>query len=136
MDFHSPEYTEGVIKFNVKFKPAAPLPEGEIAELNTWRQMMYTRKLIGQDKRLPGTGGYGNISRRLPPFDAPPQIRFLITGTQTGSIADLTAEHYATILACYPEENRLVVWVVDLANWGANLGRHHQHPEDQHSVRY
>lgn len=108
MGSHSPDYTEGVIKFNAQFKPAPPLPEDEVEELNAWRQMMYTLKLIGQDKRLPGNVGYGNISRRLPPYDAPPpRIRFLITGTQTGSIPRLTAAHYATILACYPEQNRL-----------------------------
>lgn len=108
MESHSPDHTEGIIKFKVKFKPTPPLPEKEVQDLNAWREMMHSLQLIGQDKRLPGYVGYGNISKRLPPFDSPPpDIRFLITGTQTGGIAHLTAEHYATILACYPEENHL-----------------------------
>lgn len=108
MDPSAPDHIEGVIKFNAQFKPAPPLPAEQVEDLNGWRQVMHLLHLIGQDKSLPGFVGYGNISKRLPPFDAPPpRIRFLITGTQTGGIPNLTPEHYATIMACYPEDNRL-----------------------------
>ena len=53
--------------------------------------------------------GFGNISRRLPPFDAPQnERRFVISGTQTGNLADLLPEHYAVVSAYYPAQNLIV----------------------------
>lgn len=100
---------EGVIKFQLDFTVAAPVPAAEIAEINQWRALLYQHKLIGQDPTRYGGYGYGNLSVRLAPFDAPPtQRRFLISGSQTGDIAELGAEHYAIVSECYPEENRIV----------------------------
>ena len=33
---------------------------------------------------------------------------FVISGSQTGGIPDLSEQHYAVVLDIYPEENRLV----------------------------
>jgi ribulose-5-phosphate 4-epimerase/fuculose-1-phosphate aldolase len=100
---------EGVIKFHLDFTPAPPLPDLEIAEINQWRAILYQHKLIGRDPARYGGYGYGNLSVRLAPFDAPaPLRRFLISGSQTGDLAELGPEHYTVVSACYPAENRLV----------------------------
>ncbi len=100
---------EGVIKFQLDFTPAPPLSTAEIAEINHWRAILYAHKLIGQDPARYGGYGYGNLSVRLPPFDAPPPLRrFLISGSQTGHLAVLGPAHYTVVDACYPDQNRLV----------------------------
>lgn len=100
---------EGVIKFDLDYTPGPPLPAHELDELNAWRAILYARKLIGQDPVRYGGYGYGNLSRRLTPFDAPPtQRRFVISGTQTGDLAELGPQHYALVLGCEPERNRIV----------------------------
>ncbi len=100
---------EGVIKYQLWFLQAAPLPEEPLRELNAWRRLLYLTRLIGQDPDRYEGYGYGNISQRLPPFDAPPQARpFVITASQTGGLPELTGEHYALVRACYPAENVVV----------------------------
>ena len=100
---------EGVVKYRCDFTAAPALLFGELTELNAWRKLMVITGLIGQNPNRYGGYGYGNISRRL---DA--EVRsdglhpFVITGTQTGGKADLTAEDYVTVNACYVAENRLV----------------------------
>lgn len=94
--------TEGVIKFQLDFTPAPALPFEELRGLNGWRKMMFLLDLIGQHPNRYGGYGYGNISRRLN------ETRFVISGTQTGGLPELAAEHFATVLACYPHQNRLV----------------------------
>ncbi len=100
---------EGVIKFDLEYTPGPPLPAHELDELNAWRAILHARHLIGQDPLRYGGYGYGNLSGRLAPFDAPPNARrFAISGTQTGHLAELGPEHYAIVLACTPEHNRIV----------------------------
>ncbi|MFN3983292.1 MAG: class II aldolase/adducin family protein [Caldilinea sp.] len=100
---------EGIVKYRCDFTLGPALPFSELSELNAWRKLMVITRLIGQDPNRYGGYGYGNISRRL---DA--QVRsdglhpFVITGTQTGGKADLTAEDYVVVTACYAMENRLV----------------------------
>ncbi len=100
---------EGVIKFQLDFTPAPPLPAAPLAELQSWRTTLYQHKLIGQDPARYGGYGYGNLSHRLAPYDAPPHLRtFVISGSQTGDLAQLGPEHYAVVDACYSTENRIV----------------------------
>lgn len=100
---------EGIIKFALEFRPAPPLPAAALRETNAWRRILYLLHLTGRDPARYDGLGYGNLSQRLEPFDAPPaQRRFVISGTQTGGLADLGAEHYTTVLEAYPDENRLV----------------------------
>lgn len=94
--------TEGVIKYQLDYTPASPLPAEQVREINAWRKILYLLQLIGQDDNRYGGYGFGNISRRL---DGP---RFVISGTQTGHLPELTAAHYATVVACDPAQNRLV----------------------------
>lgn len=100
---------EGIVKYRCDYTPGPALPHGAITELNAWRKLMVIAELIGQAPNRYGGYGYGNISCR-----ADTQVRddgqrpFVITGTQTGGKADLTAEDYVTVNACYATENRLV----------------------------
>jgi len=100
---------EGVIKYQLDYTPAPALPAAQLAELNAWRQILYMTHLIGQDTARYGGYGYGNISCRLDLADAPDgQHRFVVTGTQTGGMADLCAEDYVVVTGCYPTINKLV----------------------------
>ena len=93
---------EGVIKYQLEYTSAPALAAEHVRELNAWRKILYLLQLIGQESDRYGGYGFGNISQRVD------KQRFVISGTQTGYLADLTAEHYATILECYPAQNRLV----------------------------
>lgn len=109
MSKHEASKNEGIIKYHLEFTPAPPLPAAEIEEINLWRDKLYQLKLIGQDPARYGGYGYGNLSMRLAPFDAPPNQRpFLISGSQTGHLPKLGPEHYTVVTECYPAENRLV----------------------------
>lgn len=100
---------EGVIKFQLEYTPG-PAPEAAwLRELNAWRTILVVNRLIGQDPARYDGYGFGNLSRRLPPWDAPPHARpFVISGTQTGHLAELSPEHYTTVLACDPAANRVI----------------------------
>jgi ribulose-5-phosphate 4-epimerase/fuculose-1-phosphate aldolase len=100
---------EGVIKFQLEFTQTAPLPAANLVVINKWRAMLYQQQLIGQDPARYGGYGYGNLSLRIAPFDTIPALRqFIISGSQTGDLAELGPEHYTVVTECYPEENRLV----------------------------
>jgi L-ribulose-5-phosphate 4-epimerase len=92
---------EGVIKYRLDYHLApAQIIEG-FAELNAWRSLLWRLGVIGQDDARYGGLGYGNLSLRLNDGG------FLITGTQTGHLPQLTAEHYAYVRQARPEENYL-----------------------------
>lgn len=100
---------EGITKFNLHFSPAAPLPFDQLREINAWRRILFQLRLIGREADRYGGFAYGNISRRLAPFTGPAHKRaFLITGSQTGGLAQLGGEHFAVVLECDPEGNRIV----------------------------
>lgn len=100
---------EGVLKFQLEFTQNQTVSPDDLKEINAWRKIVYLLQMIGQDPDRYGGYGFGNISQRLAPFDAPRHRRpFVISGTQTGGLAELTAEHYAVVRECYPQENRLV----------------------------
>ena len=94
--------TEGVIKYQLEYTTAPSLPAEHVREINAWRKILYLLQLVGQDESRYGGYGFGNISQRLD------KQRFVISGTQTGALPDLTPEHYAIVLACHPAQNRLV----------------------------
>lgn len=100
---------EGVIKFQLKYEAAPPLPGELLREISAWRTLMYQTQLIGQDPGRYGGFGFGNISMRLTPYYAPAERRrFVISGTQTGGLVELTPEQYATVLEFHPAENLVV----------------------------
>ncbi len=98
---------EGVIKFKLHYTPSAGLPLGDevlstaVSALNGWRTLCRRLDLIGQDPVRYDGYGFGNISQRV-------ADSFLISGTQTGHVAQLTAEQYALVTACDPAHNQ--VW--------------------------
>jgi hypothetical protein len=102
-------HQEGVVKFQLRYTPAAPVDLSACPELNAWRRIMFLTRLIGQDPARYDGYGYGNISQRVGPWDAQPaQRRFIISGTQTGGLTELTGEHYAMVTECRPEANTIV----------------------------
>jgi L-ribulose-5-phosphate 4-epimerase len=101
--------TEGVIRFQLQYTQTPAMPFDSLREINAWRRILYLTQLVGRDPNRYGGFGYGNISQRVEPFDAPEcERRFVISGTQTGNLAHLTEEHYATVNACYPDRNTVV----------------------------
>ncbi|WP_374087821.1 class II aldolase/adducin family protein [Methylomicrobium lacus] len=92
---------EGVIKYRLDYHvtPAGSVPG--FADLNAWRSLLWRLGVIGQDDARYGGLSYGNLSLRS---DAG---GFWITGTQTGHLPQLTAEHYAWVRRARPDENYL-----------------------------
>jgi ribulose-5-phosphate 4-epimerase/fuculose-1-phosphate aldolase len=86
----------GSIKFNCNWTQTEPVDEKTIIEINRWRNLMFTHKLIGV---YPNGIGYGNISIRLS------EKEFLITGTSTGHLETLTNQHYAIVTSYNFAEN-------------------------------
>ncbi len=79
--------TDGVIKYNFTFTQTEPLTPHLWEEIEEVRERLYALRLIGEKDGI----GYGNISRRTL------HENFVITGTQTGNLPHLQAEHYAKI---------------------------------------
>jgi hypothetical protein len=98
---------EGVIKFQLSHLVAPPLPSNQLGELIAWRRILYQLQLIGEDPLRYEGYGFGNISQRIPPFDAISSRPFIITGTQTGGFQDLGPEHFTSVTECFPEQNRV-----------------------------
>lgn len=92
---------EGVIKYHLDFTEAPAKPVIGFADLNAWRSILWRLGLIGQDPARYGGLGYGNISLRLE------EDGFLVTGTQTGHLAQLTLEQYVHVQEARPVENYL-----------------------------
>lgn len=100
---------EGVIKFVLDYRPGPPATAPLLGELNAWRRILHLLALTGQDPARYDGLGYGNVSCRIPPYGAaPPRRAFLISATQTGGIAELTARHYTSVLEADPAANRVV----------------------------
>ena len=95
---------EGVIKFDLEFHPG-PAPAAELlVELEAWRTIFRRLGLVGQDPARYAGLGFGNLSRRVKAAEGG---AFIISGTQTGLLDRLQPEHYATVTACDPRQNRV-----------------------------
>lgn len=94
---------EGVIKFQLDFTEAEPLPAETFRELNIWRDQMFTVGLIGKDPDRYDGYNYGNVSQRLKPGED----AFIICGSQTGGIPLLNEQHYTTVDSCDFSSNRI-----------------------------
>jgi ribulose-5-phosphate 4-epimerase/fuculose-1-phosphate aldolase len=100
---------EGVIKFDLHYTETGQVPGETLAELNGWRRILWQLALVGQDPARYGGYGFGNVSQRIAPFEAPAGKRqFVISGTQTGGLEMLDASHYAVIGTYDPETNRVI----------------------------
>lgn len=81
---------EGYIKFESHWQKSDALDNHEISELIKWRVPLYSAGLIGHYADI--NVGYGNISARVG-LDG----QFVISGTQTGHLAELGNEHFALV---------------------------------------
>ena len=91
---------EGVIKFDCEWTKSPPLENVAISELNKWRRLLFDAGLVGQ---CPDTGvGFGNISVR-----SKADSLFIISGTQTGHLTDLSGAHYAKVTDYDIRDNRV-----------------------------
>ena len=80
---------EGYIKYRCFWHKVPAIAQAQIVELNQWRTKLYQLGLIGEyDNGI----GFGNISIRLTHSS-----QLIISGTQTGGIANLTAQHYTKV---------------------------------------
>ncbi len=91
---------EGYIKFNCEWKKARALPAEALHEITKWRNQLYQLGLIGV---YPDGIGFGNVSIRIARTN-----QFIITGTQTGEILKLAAEHYTKVVTGDFDRNYLV----------------------------
>ena len=88
---------EGVIKFNCEWIKTKSLEFQGLKELNFWRKKLFHLCFIGVYKN---SIAFGNISARVDQSK-----EFIISGTQTGGLPELTAEHYARVLDYSIERN-------------------------------
>lgn len=94
---------EGVIKFQLDFSRQAALKAADVAQISSWRTIMLQLGMLGQTPQRYDNYGFGNISQRYGSND-----QFIISGTQTGGITQMTAADYALVTLCQPEHNRIV----------------------------
>lgn len=95
---------EGVIKYRLEFRTSTAVTFPGLATMNAWRRILLGVGLVGRDDRRYGGLGFGNLSMRCP---ADPEA-FFITGTQTGGLETLSAEHYARVEYCDPLANHII----------------------------
>ena len=80
---------EGYIKYRCYWDRSKAITDADITELNFWRDRLYKLGLIGEyDNGI----GFGNLSVRLSKSQ-----QLIISGTQTGEIPHLTAQHYTKV---------------------------------------
>lgn len=91
---------EGYIKYRSHWIDG-PAPDRCVtSQLERWRRPLYAAGLIGHYKDL-GVG-FGNISIRVPGG-----TQFIISGTQTGHLADTIAKHYTLVTDYDIDGNRV-----------------------------
>lgn len=91
---------EGYIKFQAQWTRSQPLAQGLLQDITYWRDLLYQKKLIGvYDNGI----GYGNISQCWNGTD-----RFVISGSATGHLQTLTAEHFTLVAKVNIDQN--TVW--------------------------
>jgi L-ribulose-5-phosphate 4-epimerase len=94
---------EGVIKYQLNHTQQPINPPVSLTEINAWRTIAVRLDLIGQTPERYDNIGFGNISQRIAPHSA----QFVISGSQTGHIEQLSPEHYCLIIKAEPQQNRL-----------------------------
>jgi L-ribulose-5-phosphate 4-epimerase len=94
---------EGVIKYQLNHHYAPLTSDISVTEVNVWRDILYKLNLIGQDEQRYGGLGFGNISQKLPTET----LQFVISGTQTGHLAQLSRHDYCLVTRAFPQDNRI-----------------------------
>ncbi len=99
---------DGVIKFDLRYRYADAKAPASLEALNTWRSRLWLLKLIGRQAGRYDDAGYGNVSCRIEPMNAPAGQRgFIISGTQTGELPQLDICHYCTVTGWDLQANRV-----------------------------
>ncbi len=96
--------TEGVIKYQLDHQDETLEKNISIAEINTWRTLLFKLKLIGKIAGRYEGYGFGNISQRINCSNHN-AIQFIISGTQTGGLETLSRQHYSHVLMANPIKN-------------------------------
>lgn len=96
------EQQEGVIQFDLQWRKTGII-QADLSALNAWRDIFWKLELIGEDPLRYEGYGFGNVSQR---HDTGNQ--FIISGTQTGHIAQIDIHHYALVIEFDPDTNRVV----------------------------
>ncbi|MBO3697883.1 class II aldolase/adducin family protein [Roseivirga sp. E12] len=91
---------DGYIKFKIDWQEGSAPDYPEMDDLIMWRDRMYDMGLIGYDENY--KVGFGNISI-LPSINK----NFIISGTQTGHIERLKAEHFTEVTDYSITKNQL-----------------------------
>ncbi len=84
---------EGVIRFRLDYTPAPAMETALLTDLLAWRRILYLLGLIGQAPDRYDGYGFGNISRRHPDAGG----GFIVSGSQTGHIAEPDGRHWAVV---------------------------------------
>ena len=95
--------SEGVIKYQLEFTQGKAPDPALIREINAWRHILYRLQLIGQDDTRYNGYGYGNVSCRA----GKDSNKFIITGTQTAHLPQLSAHNYVLVTVCDVTSNRI-----------------------------
>ncbi len=90
---------EGVIKFGSNWKKEEALPEVRIKELIQIRKKLFDLNLIGV---YPDGIGYGNLSLLLEP-----EKQFVISGSQTGHLSEVTPQHFSLVTSYSVARNQI-----------------------------
>lgn len=108
---------EGVHRFHVEHRAEPVIGKrvlsrrivSRIAALDDWRCVLRRFGWLGRDANRYEGYGFGNLSLRLPPFDARPgQRAFLVSASQTGERACLGTDGYAIVESYDVDANRVV----------------------------
>ncbi|MBW1649873.1 MAG: class II aldolase/adducin family protein [Deltaproteobacteria bacterium] len=94
---------EGIIKFKIIFKKENSVLQEDISAINEWRNILFDKKLIGCANGI----GYGNVSVLADRFYDDKKA-FIITGSQTGNVSELTNKDYCAVIE-YDFEKNLIV---------------------------
>jgi ribulose-5-phosphate 4-epimerase/fuculose-1-phosphate aldolase len=105
-------HSEGVIKFRSEHV-GATLNEGQFGgvakELAAWRDLFQKIGVLGQEPGRYEGAGFGNLSGRLNPPSLPKgRRRFLITGSQTSGMQDLSLAQLCAVESYSLRENCVV----------------------------
>ena len=92
---------EGYTKYECDWRQGPAVPAAAIEELNAWRNRLHECGLIGYYAEH--HVGFGNVSVREGDSDT-----FIVSGTQTGHIVTTDETHYARVIRCDIEANRVV----------------------------
>ena len=94
---------EGVIKYHLEHTQKPVNEKLSLGEINAWRTIIFRLGLIGQDPGRYDNLGFGNISQRLNPHSS----QFIISGSQTGHIEQLSPDQYCLVVKAEPRKNRI-----------------------------